>query len=525
MNNPHSRSVTIVATASLIVLIILVSLVLVLSSSFQTNATLKSTVPPPPLALTLQTTAMLLPSMTATPTASVTVRSRPTLLPTVSVISTVSSETPLSSEGDAPTETPTERSVESNFPTDPPPTGSDSGDAPTEAPTRAAFEELPTDAPDVLTPVSTPLEVAFTASSFSIISASGEEVGSGTVRAYYDESVAYGQTTRIELELAFDYLYITPTPRGLRTAVAVTPRPTSSAARPSATPRPPAVEQPDITIYQRMGATLTCAPSSFVGCDDGLDLSNGRFIGYNGMSWSWILAPRDGVEGLQALTLDLWTVDLVNGTLEQANVVWSHDFTINATVPRVPLAWLAHNWPIFAAIAGVIVVLVGGGLLAYWNLSRVRSVATAPSTSNATVTPPTRVTAFISYRRKVSWEIANFINDKLEGYGADIFLDVDDIHEGRFADIITRNIDAREYFIVLLAPGTLESEWVVKEIRYAIDNKKKIIPVLLNGFDLYGAEMPESLKDIATYNAVEISPKYLDAGIQRIAVFMGVLKA
>jgi hypothetical protein len=345
------------------------------------------------------------------------------------------------------------------------------------------------------------------------------------VRAYYDESVAYGQTTRIELELAFDYLYITPTPRGLRTAVAVTPRPTSSAARPSATPRPPAVEQPDITIYQRMGATLTCAPSSFVGCDDGLDLSNGRFIGYNGMSWSWILAPRDGVEGLQALTLDLWTVDLVNGTLEQANIVWSHDFTLNATVPRVPLAWLTNNWPIFAAIAGVIVVLVGGGLFAYWNLSRVRSAATSSNTPDATVTLPTRVTAFISYRRKVSWEIANFINDKLEGYGADIFLDLDDIHEGRFADIITRNIDAREYFIVLLAPGTLESEWVVKEIRYAIDTQKKIIPVLLNGFDLYGAEMPESLKDIATYNAVEISPKYLDAGIQRIAVFMGVLKA
>lgn len=236
---------------------------------------------------------------------------------------------------------------------------------------------------DVSLPTPTSLEVVFSVASFRIVSASGEEIGIGTVRAYYEDAVAYGQTTRVELELTFDYLYITPTPRGPRTPVAVTPRPTTASIRPSPTPRLPVAEQPDIGIYQRMGATLTCAPTSFVGCDGGLDPQSAKFISFNGGEWLWILAPQNGINGLQALNLELWTVNLINDTVEQANVVWSHDLMINVTVNQPAFAWFTDNLAVFIpALSGLLIAMVGG-VFAYLN-SRTKPSASPPEPTKPT---------------------------------------------------------------------------------------------------------------------------------------------
>ena len=51
----------------------------------------------------------------------------------------------------------------------------------------------------------------------------------------------------------------------------------------------------------------------------------------------------------------------------------------------------------------------------------------------------------------------------------------------------------------------------------------QIIPVL-DGFDIDKDPLPDNLSIIRTYNAVALVPEYLDAGIDRIAEFIGLPK-
>jgi hypothetical protein len=99
---------------------------------------------------------------------------------------------------------------------------------------------------------------------------------------------------------------------------------------------------------------------------------------------------------------------------------------------------------------------------------------------------------------------------------------VDDINEGRFEEIIKHNIRDREYFVLVLAPGSLDSEWVIKEAAYALGLDKKIIPVLTNGFDLYARELPDALKGIKGHNAITLTPEFFNAAIDRLAQFVGL---
>ena len=138
--------------------------------------------------------------------------------------------------------------------------------------------------------------------------------------------------------------------------------------------------------------------------------------------------------------------------------------------------------------------------------------------------PRHKPSVFISYRRKVSWATALKIHDMLTARGADVFMDVQDLREGRYAQKLEEEVRSREYFVLLIAPGTLESEWVIKEAQMAIDAGKNIIPVLTDGFDLYKnqGEIPTELKDLSSHNAVTLSLEYFEAGIDRLAEFIGL---
>lgn len=127
-------------------------------------------------------------------------------------------------------------------------------------------------------------------------------------------------------------------------------------------------------------------------------------------------------------------------------------------------------------------------------------------------------TVFISYRRDPSADLARHIYDKLKSRGANVFLDVEAINGGRFEAIIEREIILRDYFLVLLTPNTLDSEWVRREIATALRHQKKIIPVSARGFSLATASLPQGLEELAQYDEIRYDTEYSDASINRIAI-------
>ena len=95
-------------------------------------------------------------------------------------------------------------------------------------------------------------------------------------------------------------------------------------------------------------------------------------------------------------------------------------------------------------------------------------------------------TIFISYRRtNLPWALAIYQN--LTHHGYDVFFDYQSINNGDFEQIILENIKARAHFLVILTPSALErcdnpEDWLRREIETALDVKRNIVPLFLEGF-------------------------------------------
>ncbi len=133
-------------------------------------------------------------------------------------------------------------------------------------------------------------------------------------------------------------------------------------------------------------------------------------------------------------------------------------------------------------------------------------------------------TVFISYRRtNVPWALA--INQYLMHSGYDVFFDFQSIASGDFEQIITENIKARAHFLILLTPSALErcndpEDMFKREIEIALDCKRNIIPVILEGFDFDAKETIDYLKGdlekVKKYNGLRLYAEYFDAGMKRL---------
>lgn len=133
-------------------------------------------------------------------------------------------------------------------------------------------------------------------------------------------------------------------------------------------------------------------------------------------------------------------------------------------------------------------------------------------------------TVFISYRRtNASWALA--ISQYLTHRGFDVFIDYTKINSGDFEQVIIENIGARAHFLVLLAPSALDRcgnphDWLRREIELAMERKRNIIPIILEGFD-FGA--PETIKyltgeleKLKHYNGLNLPADYFEEGMQRL---------
>jgi hypothetical protein len=137
---------------------------------------------------------------------------------------------------------------------------------------------------------------------------------------------------------------------------------------------------------------------------------------------------------------------------------------------------------------------------------------------------------FISYRRSSSAGYAALIKTKLQyEFKKNIFLDVEAITSGPYEMQIFDSIRKVDHFIVLLAPDSLvqkTDDLFHKEIIYAIDNKKIIIPVILPGFvipeDLTGLD---DIREVLKYQAIhyDIQQPGLNSSIAKINDFLNMV--
>lgn len=86
---------------------------------------------------------------------------------------------------------------------------------------------------------------------------------------------------------------------------------------------------------------------------------------------------------------------------------------------------------------------------------------------------------FISYSRK-DIKFARRLAGDLESAGFEAWWDISDLKGGDdWVRVIPAAIAASQFFVVLLSPDAIQSEWVSKEYTYALVNRMKIIPAMI----------------------------------------------
>lgn len=130
---------------------------------------------------------------------------------------------------------------------------------------------------------------------------------------------------------------------------------------------------------------------------------------------------------------------------------------------------------------------------------------------------------FISYRRETSVDLAQRIRDDLEKYKLNVFLDLERLSGGeRWKARLQRELVNCDFLLVILAPQTLESEWVRYEIKTALDQNKVIVPVTHHGFTFSEGAVPPEIAGLSDFNAIPFVDRYQKASLEEIREALGI---
>ncbi len=133
-------------------------------------------------------------------------------------------------------------------------------------------------------------------------------------------------------------------------------------------------------------------------------------------------------------------------------------------------------------------------------------------------------TVFISYRRtNLPWALAIYQN--LTAHGCDVFFDYESLSSGDFEQSILSNIRARAHFLVVLTPSALErcvnpDDWLRREIETALDEKRNIVLLFLEGFN-FGSpsisnQLTGKLEKLKNYNGLNIPADFFNEAMERL---------
>lgn len=127
---------------------------------------------------------------------------------------------------------------------------------------------------------------------------------------------------------------------------------------------------------------------------------------------------------------------------------------------------------------------------------------------------------FISYRRDGGDILAGRIADRFRLLGYRVFFDVESMRSGAFNTQILKAIEKCDDVLVVLPPHALdrcenENDWVRKELSFAFQLEKNIIPIMMRGFQ-FPLILPEDIDNIRYMQGVVPSNEYFDAVISKI---------
>ncbi len=133
-------------------------------------------------------------------------------------------------------------------------------------------------------------------------------------------------------------------------------------------------------------------------------------------------------------------------------------------------------------------------------------------------------TVFISYRR-TNFYTALAVYQDLSSHGYDVFFDYQSIDSGNFEKTIFENIAARAHFVLVLSSSALErcsqpNDWLRREIETAIELKRNIVPLMMEGFDFGSPTTIEALSGklatLNTYNGLKLYADYFFDAMEKL---------
>lgn len=135
---------------------------------------------------------------------------------------------------------------------------------------------------------------------------------------------------------------------------------------------------------------------------------------------------------------------------------------------------------------------------------------------------------FISYRRKGGFETAKHLYDLLKHDGYTVSFDIDTLRSGNFDTALLKLIDECTDFILILNDTAFDRsldpkfdrkyDWLRNELAYALEKKKNIIPIMLDGFTEFPKNLPSDIEAVQWKNGPAYSRDYFDT-------FYGKLKS
>lgn len=131
---------------------------------------------------------------------------------------------------------------------------------------------------------------------------------------------------------------------------------------------------------------------------------------------------------------------------------------------------------------------------------------------------------FISYKRK-SLPTANNLYYRLTTRGYSTFFDLEEMGRNNFNVQLLNYIENAKDVFVIIEEGSLdackkedwEKDWFCHEIAFALEKKKNIIPILLNGYMMPSEDyFPDKLKEFSFKHAPEFNFSFFEAYLDKL---------
>ena len=128
---------------------------------------------------------------------------------------------------------------------------------------------------------------------------------------------------------------------------------------------------------------------------------------------------------------------------------------------------------------------------------------------------------FISYRRESNWTLGNLLEQTLRIGHYNPFLDTEEIRYGEdFPERLREAIYYCNDFLILVVGDdlvkcdTVENDWVLKEIEYALEYKKNIIPLFTGSFN--SNVRNEKVKKVLEKNGLKIQKEFFNMAMSAL---------